>query len=493
MKNKNPIDNKILEISVKLDLAYESRDIEEIKRLIYSVKKVENSFDELSKIQLFYSIGTAFGNIFELSEGSIFNYDSEYIIQQIYYFRKAISISNKIEIASENMAFIHPILCSLYTNYGNLLDAYGRKQLAIEMYRKAMKINSEFTMASGNLAISLDHYRYFVNETEQFHFVKEIKSLLENALFIVDPNRFSMAEERFLKLYESYSAFDVSRECTCKDYEYNSISQDYSHWCHKNLLYLNPLNDLQSNEVYRYDDNLLLPNLLGNSKEDPTRYFSMFNQIKQEYIYARYLCFNSLEVDEVHFADENVSLIDCLDYTQYSVRIEGLKTAFKTLYSLLDKVALLLNEYFSIGISIRNINFHSIWNRSNVLKELLNKNIGLLSIYWITKDFDYESDSMTANPDSKKLKKIRNYLEHRFTNVTLDFYYEEKNSTESRLFLTEKELRRSTIDLLHLTREVIFSLKNAIQIHEYQKRELLGDNAIALPISLREFDLEDKL
>ena len=89
MKNKNPIDNKILEISVKLDLAYESRDIEEIKRLIYSVKKVENSFDELSKIQLFYSIGTAFGNIFELSEGSIFNYDSEYIIQQIYYFRKA--------------------------------------------------------------------------------------------------------------------------------------------------------------------------------------------------------------------------------------------------------------------------------------------------------------------------------------------------------------------------------------------------------------------
>ena len=100
---------------------------------------------------------------------------------------------------------------------------------------------------------------------------------------------------------------------------------------------------------------------------------------------------------------------------------------------------------------------------------------------------------MTANPDSKKLKKIRNYLEHRFTNVTLDFYYEEKNSTESRLFLTEKELRRSTIDLLNLTREVIFSLKNAIQIHEYQKRELLGDNVITLPISLREFDLEDKL
>lgn len=493
MRNKNPLNQKILKLSVQFDLAYESRDIKEIKRLIDFGKRVENSIDDISKIQLFYSIGTAFGNIFELSEDLFFNCDSEYVIQQIYYFRKAISISNRIEIAPENIAFIHPLLCSLYTNYGNLLDACGRKQLAIEMYRKAIHINPQFTMASGNLAISLDHYRYFINETEQFHFVKEIISLLENTLSIADPNRLSIAEEKFLMLYKNYSDFDVSGECTCKDFEYSSISQNYRQWCWRNLLFLNPLNDLQSNEVHRYDDNLLLPNLLGNSNENPTRYFSMFNQIKQEYIYARYLCFDSLEVDEVHFADENVRLIDCLDYTQYSVRIEGLKTAFKTLYALLDKVALLLNDYFSVDISARTVNFHSIWSKSNILKGLLNKNIGLFSIYWITKDFDYESDSLTANPDSKRLKKIRNYLEHRFTNVTLDFFYEEKVGTESRLFLKEEELRSSTLELLHLTREVIFSLKNAIQINEYQKKELLGNDTVTLPISLREFDLEDKL
>ena len=100
---------------------------------------------------------------------------------------------------------------------------------------------------------------------------------------------------------------------------------------------------------------------------------------------------------------------------------------------------------------------------------------------------------MTANPDSKKLKIIRNYLEHRFTNVTLDFYNEEKISTESRLFLTEEELRSSTLNLLHLTREVIFSLRNAIQINEYQKKDLYGDSIVALPIFLRKFELEDKL
>ena len=80
MKYKNPIDSKILEISVKFDLAYESRDIEEIKRLIDFGKQVENGIDELSKIQLFYSIGTALGNIFELSGDFIFNWSDQTLI-----------------------------------------------------------------------------------------------------------------------------------------------------------------------------------------------------------------------------------------------------------------------------------------------------------------------------------------------------------------------------------------------------------------------------
>jgi hypothetical protein len=65
MKYKNPINQKILQLSIKFDLAYENRDIEEIKRLIEFGKSIENSIDDFSKIQLFYSLGTAFGNIFE--------------------------------------------------------------------------------------------------------------------------------------------------------------------------------------------------------------------------------------------------------------------------------------------------------------------------------------------------------------------------------------------------------------------------------------------
>ena len=35
----------------------------------------------------------------------------------------------------------------------------------------------------------------------------------------------------------------------------------------------------------------------------------------------------ALKLDSVHYADENVYLIDCLDYVQYSIRVEGLKAS----------------------------------------------------------------------------------------------------------------------------------------------------------------------
>ena len=259
------------------------------------------------------------------------------------------------------------------------------------------------------------------------------------------------------------------------------------------MLYLNPLNDLQADDINRYDDNLLLPSLLFQSDKDLNKYISMFNQIKQEYVYARYLCFNSTESDSVHYADENVNLIDCLDYVQYSIRVEGLKAAFKTLYSLLDKVAMFINEYYSLKIETRQVNFHSIWRSNSDLNKCIDKNIGLSSIFWIAKDFDNGNNSLTANPNSKRLKIIRNYLEHRFTNITLNFFDGSEDNNETRLYLTEFELQEFALDLLNLVREVIFSLKNAIQISENEKQSTLSSEVALIPINYEEVDLEDKL
>lgn len=173
MLTNNLINHSVLKLSMDFDNAFKNKDIDEIYRLIEIGKNMENTIDDISKIHLLYSIGTAYGDIFELSDNLVFNIDTDCTVQQIYYFRKAIEISNNVDINPENNSFIHPLLCSLYTNYANLLDACGRKQLAIKMYCKCIQINPRFTMASGNLAICLHHYRNFLNDNEHLHFIKK--------------------------------------------------------------------------------------------------------------------------------------------------------------------------------------------------------------------------------------------------------------------------------------------------------------------------------
>ena len=96
--------------------------------------------------------------------------------------------------------------------------------------------------------------------------------------------------------------------------------------------------------------------------EDKLIYHGMFNQLKQEYIFARYQHYSCIQVQKkVHFADKDTYLVDFANFPQYSIRIENLKSAFKILFSLLDKIAFFINTYFNLGIKERDVSFHSIW------------------------------------------------------------------------------------------------------------------------------------
>ena len=68
-----------------------------------------------------------------------------------------------------------------------------------------------------------------------------------------------------------------------------------------------------------------------------------------------------------------------------------------------------------------------------------------------------------------------------------------EDNNETRLYLTESELQEFALDLLNLVREVIFSLKNAIQISENEKQYTLSSEVALIPINYEEVDLEDKL
>ena len=124
----------------------------------------------------------------------------------------------------------------------------------------------------------------------------------------------------------------------------------YRKWCLANHLFLNTLNDLpELNEAFMQDILQITSITTTIEQEDPPFVFEMFNQIKEEYIYARYLLYEVINpIGKVHLADKETHLEDTLNYSSYSIRIEKLKTAYRTLYSIFDRIAFLLNAYLKL-------------------------------------------------------------------------------------------------------------------------------------------------
>ena len=261
-------------------------------------------------------------------------------------------------------------------------------------------------------------------------------------------------------------------------------------------LFLNVLNDLPIQNLCFAEDSLQLPPMVAKLDDKPI-YHGMFNQFKQEYIFARYQYYSSLEFgDEAHFADRKTHLTNLFDYPLYSIRIESLKSAYKTLYSLLDKIAFFLNYYFELGLLDRLISFHNVWDRNKTKNNSLEyaQNYGLSALYWISRDL-YKEQSQSAHPHAKRLSDIRNALEHRYVKVCWPFATElsEKRRDSSAFYISEDELRIQSMELLGIVREALISLTIAVFIEEKKRKAKRGDNEKIVPLHLHSYDDEWKI
>lgn len=122
---------------------------------------------------------------------------------------------------------------------------------------------------------------------------------------------------------------------------------------------MNPLNDLGPFSVANRDV-LMLPSVTTKVNEPPTL-VGFFNQVKQEYTSARWLLYEGTETDKVHFSDRDVLLYNTLDYSCHALSIEKTKIAFRTAYSLFDKLSFSFNKYLQFGIKDRDVYFKTLW------------------------------------------------------------------------------------------------------------------------------------
>jgi len=211
-------------------------------------------------------------------------------------------------------------------------------------------------------------------------------------------------------------------------------------------------------------------------------HYGIVNQIKQEYVSARYMFYEGIQDKRhVHLADKEVLQIE-IDMDVNSFSDFSIRTAYKTLYSVLDRIAYFANEYFDLRIKIDQVSFRKIWKtqngEENKLKILCKDNCMLNAIYWLSKDIYDENYILTTKPTSKEFDTLRNRMEHRYAVSVLG----KDTTNDEYLFQVDTiDLYNKTLDLMRLVREAIIYLIFAIHIEETGKKNKAKTQGKILP------------
>ena len=384
----------------------------------------------------------------------------------------------------------------LTVNYANCLSQSGRYIQAIRALNDIKKLS--FPMAIGNLALKIADYSQFDSSHEKimlYHAYQLLKKLFGNKTkFQEKEYAIKQFEEYFFNIESIVGEEYLKENYTIEDFliPFENLSEkegDYRLWIAKSNLALNQLNDIFSEVAVGYDP-LQLDSLITDTSDTdyPPKFYSLFNQIKQEYVSARYFVYEGLMNRNQHYSDKYVSLINTLDYPVYGLGIEKIKSAYRSVYSIFDKIAYFLNEYLDLGIPKNLITFHSLWYKKHNRKTLRRKNLidlfqnnyMLYGLWWIYKDLRNKSvyGNKYIDPNLEKIAEIRNAMEHKSFNI-LDYYSVESssgnfNNSEFSYIISYTEFEKITLELFKLTREAIIQLTMIVQMEESKKRQKIN-------------------
>lgn len=418
------IDSALSHLGDLIDL---SLDLQKIEGLEKSIKLSEELFSSnLNKKDLcilHYFIGNAWSAIKTLKIGKNnenIQWENEEIENNIIHLRMALTGEGFNDLNNG-------IKCVILTNLGNSMDEIGRFVEAIEYWERALKIDNTFAMAIGNKGEGIANYAWTLYDRRQsvvlFNYAR---SNLELALA-------SRLEQTAKTHFEKYREWIDSKklqnciDCIKKDTDFDKFpvgdSEEeikYRKWCLENGLFLNPLNDLGQIDIASTDI-ISTPTITYKINEGPY-YSGYFNQLKQEYVSARYLYYEGISSKGVHFSDKDVYLVNTLDHPAYSIATEKVKIAFRINYSIFDKISYFLNDYLKLSIPTTAVYFKTLWYESQQKKKGLRKefenndNWPMRGLFWISKDlFENKSSFMQAmEPDAQQLYEIRNHIEHKY-------------------------------------------------------------------------------
>jgi len=284
------------------------------------------------------------------------------IIQRMNFMRESISIYRQnvdTQISKQWISQVHTNLSNLYKETGRILESLDELEpvkleigMALGNYASKLYTLAFCTLDKSErkemLIDALSHYKLVVEKADE-GFNEE--SLYERALdhfreSTISIERLLEGEYAEIKMHQDFSDSEFADE-------YNKLigKNEYRAWCKNNRLALSFRNLV--NEQSDTDD-IHLPNLgMGYyTDENLLTYYSWFNTVKQEFNIARYMLYqveNSRDFrNEPHVSQQDILLINTLDYPAVGYNTELLKMAFKTAYSVLDKIGLICRSFMGL-------------------------------------------------------------------------------------------------------------------------------------------------
>jgi tetratricopeptide (TPR) repeat protein len=390
------------------------------------------------------------------------------------------------------------------TNLGNQLDGLGRFVEAIPIWNQALEIKPAFGMARGNRGLALATYaRALFDPHHRAYFLLSAFRDLEFALSgEADFEGYSDAEakqsfQQRMRQISRLANFDKLEEQLRLDDVPLAVGGDemrYRAWALHEGLFLNPLNDLGGLSVAG-TDSFVLPSFTTGIGEPPT-WLGFFNQLKQEFVSARWFFYEGTRISGPHFSDRDVKLYNTLDYPSYGVHVERVKIAFRMAYSVFDKIAYFLNDYVGLKIPEKQVYFRTVWyvpGKKEIrpeFKEL--RNWPWRGLYWLSQDFFDEKLSATAEPDALELHRIRNKLEHSY----LKLHEMGSGSSPGSLFhdrlaysLSRHDFQSKTLHVLRLARAALIYLSLGMDQEEARRMSEKGGKAgLQMPMTLDTWD-----
>lgn len=492
-KYSSVIDKTVIDLSSTFDKLFDEHNADQILPTIEAARKMLSQCHNIpTQMQINYDIANGYHDYRFITKSE----DLQYLEKEIYHLRKVLDLyesaycddedaeeSNEISVAKY-------IAMRSYTNLGNAMHRLGRYIAAIDYFQAALLISKDFAMASLNLSFSLLNYAdlqirpyeqnyyhhagfYYYEQTTKARMNLEKQEYLEqlhNRIALFTPEYI----EQFLKKPLSLPHFHVD----------SNEEADYRNYLLIFRLFLDPCLDILGDPCFAVDSiNLPFGDQTSNREKE---FIGLFNQIKQEYNFARYLWYKAEKNEQLmHYADRELDLIDTGDSAIFSLNESYIRTAFKTVYSLFDRIGYFINEYFQVGLTGTNISFKNIWKEKlcdrkgdaylDIPNPIMTKHKGnplVRAMFWLQKDFYEDKKTNITMPLAEPIFQMRNDLEHNCLRTGTQSY-----SVTFTKYTVDGMIENNTYKLLRLARELIIYLCLAI---EYDRKTIKLSSSVEI-------------